>query len=196
MLKIFSSIKWLALLAITVLAIIIILTLKNSPKAPDAKMSRTLISELIPVIELCNLEIVEDIPIKGHIGSKHIFARVTLNGNISFDLDNLETHMSCDTLVIMLPREKVEVKESTAPGSYEVIDTWNEKLFGSDTFSTLEENEIKRLVAQNFKKRIYAKGYVKRARAEAVESIRDMMSYMLKTPVKVIDPSPSGNIKG
>ena len=74
-------------------------------------------------MELCTVEFIEDVPIKAHIGTRHIFARTTLSGFISFDLDSAATRMKGDTIVVILPPETVEIHESTQPGSYEVIDT-------------------------------------------------------------------------
>lgn len=190
--KLLSILRWTVLLGIVAAVICLCITFKNSPKASNFKHHASLVTELRPAMELCTVEIIEDVPIKGHIGTKHIFARTTLNGYISFNLDSIATTMSGDTLVVVLPSETVEIRESTQPDTYEVIDTWNEKLLGSSKFTAAEENAIKRKVVENFRKAVYAKGYVRQARADAVATLGQMLPAMSPTPVKIVDPAPGG----
>lgn len=160
----------------------------------DKSMRRALISEITPMVRLCSLDIHEDMPVRGHVGPKHIFARVTVNGTITFDLENLEIDERGDTLLVTLPREIVEIYESTDPGSYKVIDTWNDEFLGSGIFTTAEENAIKAKVRDIFRRKVYAKGYVRRARAEAVTNLSSMLSGVTGRPVIVTDPTPEGTI--
>lgn len=76
-----------------------------------------------------------------------------------------------------------------------MIDTWNEKLLGSTKFTTAEENDIKRKVIDNFRRKIYAKGYVRQARADAAATLSQMLSAMSASPVEVTDPAPGGYFK-
>lgn len=190
--KIISILRWLAVIAVIALIAFIAAKWSSAPEASNFKMQQALVTDLKSAMELCTVEIIEDVPIKGHIGSKHIFARATINGQISFNLDSIHTTMKGDTIIVSLPPERVEVSESTAPGSYEVIDTWNEKLLASSKFSTEEENRIKRIVADNFRKKIYAKGYVRQARLDALETLGAMLPALTTSPVRIIDPSPAG----
>lgn len=190
--KLLNTLRWCLLIVLIAIIVIIAVRLKNAPEVSGIKFRDAMITELKPAIELCTVEIIEDVPVKGHIGTKHIFARATLCGYISFDLDSIKTDLHGDTLIVALPPEIVEIHESTLPGSYEVIDTWNEKLLGSSKFTAEEENAVKRKVADNFRKTIYAKGYVSQARADAVTTLNQMLSATTAIPVKVIDPSPEG----
>lgn len=190
--KILSILRWGVLLTLTAIVIILCMEFKKSPEASNFKIHDALVTDLRPAMELCTVEIVEDVPVKGHIGTKHIFARTTLNGYISFDLDSISTSSVGDTIVVSLPHEIIEIRESTRPGSYIVIDTWNEKLLGSSQFTTAEENAVKRKVIENFRKKIYAKGYVRQARKDAVETLRQMLPVISTSPVKIIDPVPGG----
>ena len=108
-----------------------------------------------------------------------------------FDPDSIARDSRGDTLVVTLPREIVEIHESTEPDSYEVIDTWNDRFLGSDKFTAAEENEIKRKAVANYRRRIYAKGYVKRARAEARQNLQALLAATTGRPVIVIDPTPA-----
>ena len=193
--KLLSILRWTVLLALTATVIFLAIRFKNSPEASTHKIQQALVTEIKPAMELCTVEFIEDVPIKAHIGTRHIFARTTLSGFISFDLDSAATRMKGDTIVVILPPETVEIHESTQPGSYEVIDTWNEKLLGSKKFTTAEENDIKRTVTDNFRRKIYAKGYVRQARADAAATLTQMLSAMSASPVEVTDPAPGGYFK-
>lgn len=163
-----------------------------SPEVSRVTLHEAKISDVSPMLRLCSVEIYDDVPIKGSIGPRHIFARVALNGSISFDLDNVNISESGDTLNVTLPREIVDVYESTAPGSYQVIDTWTDDFFGSANFTTEEENKIKGKVRDNYRRGIYAKGHVRRARKEAVENLTSLLSGLTGKTVIVNDPSPEG----
>lgn len=163
------------------------------PGRESDTMRRTMISQVTPMVQLCTLDIYEDMPIRGSVGSKHIFALVTLNGSVSFDLEKMEFFERGDTLFVTLPPETVEIYESTDPASYRVIDTWNDNLLGSGTFTTAEENAVKAKVRDNFRHRIYARGYVCRARAQAVSNLSAMLPGLTGKTVIVSDPSPEGS---
>ena len=165
-----------------------------SPAAASrTNLHKTEVADIRALVELCTVEITEDIPVKGHVGPKHLFARQTVNGSISFDLDKLEiTEDSDSALTVVLPPEIVEIHESTEPNSYEVIDVWNENLLGSAVMTTAQENAIKRKVCDNFRKKIYTKGYVRRARSEARSSLSVLLGALTGKNVTVTDPSPEG----
>ncbi len=160
---------------------------KSSPEVSRTRMEDAKITDISPMLQLCSVEMVEDVPIKAHIGSRHIFAKVTLVGNISFDLNDIQMSQTGDTLRVSLPKEIVEVMESTEPGSYQVIDTWNDRMLRSSHFTTAEENAIKAKVKSNYVNSIYRRGYVKRAREEAVENLTAMLRAATGQPVIVTD---------
>lgn len=166
----------------------------RSPKPSRVAVHEAKIADVVPMLKLCSVEIYDDVPIKGSIGSRHIFARAALNGSISFDLENVSMTDSGDTIRLTLPREIVEVYESTAPGSYLVIDTWNDNIFGSSKFSAAEENAVKRKVLDSYRRSIYRRGYVERARKEAVGNLTSMLSGLTGKTVIVTDPTPKGSM--
>lgn len=165
-----------------------------SPEASRVTMHQAKITDISPMLRLCTVEIYDDVPVKGSIGPRHIFAKAALNGSISFDLENIRMTESGDTVSVTLPREIVEIYESTAPGSYQVIDTWNDNYFASSNFTTAEENTIKAKVRENYRKNIYAKGYVERARKEAVENLTSLLTGLTGKTVIVNDPTPKGTL--
>lgn len=166
----------------------------SAPEASHVTMEKAKITDLAPMLRLCSVEIYDDVPVKGNLGSKHIFAKTTLNGSISFDLENIQMTESGDTLNIILPKEIVDVYESTDPGSYRVIDTWNDSYFGSSNFSNSEENSIKAKARENYVKEIYKKGYVERARMEAVDNLTTLLTGLTGKTVIVNDPTPKGSL--
>ncbi|MCI9285738.1 MAG: DUF4230 domain-containing protein [Muribaculaceae bacterium] len=193
--KVVNTLRWLTILAVVVLAGVAAAWWYFSPEANRFTMHEAKISDLKPMVRLCSMDIYEDVPIKGHIGPRHIFARAALNGTVTFDLEQLKSEERGDTLIVTLPPEIVEIYESTEPGAYKVIDTWNENFFGSNHFTTEEENTIKSKVRDNFRKKVYAKGYVKRARAEARQNLTDMLGGLTGKRVIVNDPTPEGRYR-
>lgn len=166
---------------------------KDEERADRVRMREAMIAELQSMARLCSMDIIEDVPIKGQIGTKHIFAKTTLNGTISFDLEGVNPEWRGDSVLLTLPKEIVEVYESTEPGAYQVIDTWNTGLFGSARFSTAEENLVKGKVKENFRNSLYRRGDVKRARAEAVENLTSMLTALTGKRVIVTDTMPEGS---
>lgn len=158
----------------------------QSPEADRVRMHEASVSDVRAMARLCSVDIYEEIPVKGHIGKRHLFARMRIMGSISFDLDSLEMTERGDTLVVSLPEPIVEIREATDPDSYRVIDTWNEGLLGSSYFTTAEENEMKGRVLAGYRDALYRKGHVSRASSEAARNLADMLSGLTKRPVKVI----------
>ncbi len=150
------------------------------------------VREVKDMVRLCTVEIYEEVPVRGHVGDRHLVAREVLVGSISFDLDGLRLDMTADTIHVTLPREIVEVRESTEPGAYVVIDNWNDRLFGRANITAEEENMMKKLTLDSFIRAVYSKGYVRRARAEAVSNLTSMLTSFTGRPVVVTDPSPEG----
>lgn len=193
-----KTIKWLTLLICVIgviWGVIWIFNRYNASKRelPVAKIEPARIVDVRPMVELCSMEIYEDVPVKAHIGKRHIFARETLTGSISFDIDSISTRWCGDTLVVALPPEKVTVYESTDSDSYKVIDTWNDQWLRSSNFTTAEENDIKRKVVEAWRLSLYDRGYVKRARNEAVKNLEGMLRpFVDGKEVRVEDPSPAG----
>lgn len=187
-------IKWLTLLALAAGVIWLISWMRHGKEEiPPAQIEAARVIDVRPMVKLCSVEVYEDIPIKARIGKRHIFARTTLRGNISFDLEKTRSRWSGDTLVVTLPPEKVEIYESTESGAYKVIDTWNDQLLGSSNFTTAEENEIKRRVVAAWRDSIYARGYVKRARREAVANLKAMLGPFAEgKEIRVEDLQPEG----
>lgn len=165
-----------------------------TPKEEDRDIMDSTVKEIKSMVKLCSADIYEEVPIKASIGNRHIFARVTLKGTISFDIERLDIDQEGDTLHVALPPEEIEILESTDKDSYIVIDTWSDKLMGNSRFTTEEENKIKEKVKQNAIKNIYAKGYVRQARAEAAANLGNMISTLTTKPVKVTDPTPGGKM--
>lgn len=163
-----------------------------APSGSRVTLHDATIKEVKDMARLCTVEIYEEVPVRGHVGQRHLVAREVLVGNISFDLEGLAMDASSDTIRVTLPREIVEIRESTEPGSYTVIDNWNDSFMGNPNITTEEENKMKKLTLDSFVKAVYAKGYVKRARAEAVANLTSLLSSMTGKPVVVTDPSPEG----
>ncbi len=142
--------------------------------------------------DLCSVEILSDIPVKGSIGTRNFFARQTIKGSISFPLDSLSIDADTDTIRLFLPPEKVQFLESTAANSFRVIDVWNTNIFGSSTLNNNEENYIKQKAIDNATSRLYLDGTVSKARSEACSQLESLLCITLNRPVVVSDTTPKG----
>ena len=166
----------------------------TAQEVSNVTMQDARITDVAPMLRLCSVEIYDDVPVKGDIGDRHIFARMALNGSISFDLDSISMTENSDTLKLILPKEIVTVYESTDKNSYQVIDVWCDSFFGSANLTTTEENKIKARVRDNYRSDIYRKGYVERARKEAAENITSLLKGLTGKTVIVDDPTPKGTL--
>ena len=104
-----------------------------------------------------------------------------------FPLDSLDIDMEADTIRIKLPKEKVEILESTDPSSFEVIDTWNTDLLGSSVLTNSEESYLKDQARKAAIKSLYTDGTIKRARREASSRLTDFIGMITGKPVVVCE---------
>ncbi|MDE5814354.1 MAG: tetratricopeptide repeat protein [Muribaculaceae bacterium] len=145
---------------------------------------------------LCSMEIYNEVPVLDTVNYKVMFAVQKQSGSISFDIEHLEVDDTADTIRMQLPREIVNVYESTAKDAWQVIDT---KAIGpmailrSNKFTLEEENRVKAKLKAKSIKRLYSNGTVRQARKDAVDNLTRLMEAVYKKPVIVIDPTPDGS---
>lgn len=164
---------------------------RDTTESTNMSVSETRLSEIKEMIRLCTLEVRDDIAFKDSINGKWIFARNTVNGYIRFNLEDLTYETRNDSVFVILPREEIEIYESTADNAYEVIDTWDNSLLGLGKMTAAEETAIKKRMAERYRLSFYDKGYVSRARQSAVNTLNSLLG-MMDGNIRVIDPSPSG----
>lgn len=165
----------------------------SPPPQQPLDMKSAVVSQIEPMVRLSSIELYRDLPVKATIGKRHLVARLTAQGAISFDLDKLQKRVSGDSLLVTLPPEIVEVHESTQPNAYEVIDTWSDKFLGSSQITAAEENIAKLKTIESYKRSLYLDGTVRRARAEAKANITALMHKLAPgVTVLVTDPTPNG----
>lgn len=160
---------------------------RSSTESTNMAISETKLSEIKDMLKLCTMEVRDDVAIKDSINGKWIFAKATVNGYIRFDLEKLDYQVKNDSVVIILPPEEIEIYESSANNSYEVIDTWNASMLDLRRMTAAEETAIKKRMARKYKASFYDKGYVNRARASAVETLTRLLS-IIDPKITVIDP--------
>lgn len=145
------------------------------------------------VANLCGMEIYREETVLDTIHGKVIFAIWKIQGRILFDVEGLPSQLKVgednqgDTIHIRLPKERVELLESTAPGSWRVVDTRNLSLFGSGSLTPEEENAVKRRALARVRKSLYTDGTVGRARTEASATITRLLTPLLSCPI-LVDP--------
>lgn len=164
---------------------------RSGEGSTNMTVSETKLSEIKEMVKLCSLEVRDDVAIKDSIDGKWIFAKNTINGYIRFDLEKLDYQLRNDSVFIFLPPEEIEVYESSSPNSYEVIDTWDNTLFGLRKMTSDEETAIKKRMADSYKASFYEKGYVRRARESAVNTLNRMLG-MMDGNITVVDLKPDG----
>ncbi len=191
--KIVKNIKFILVACAVIVVGILAVMLLRTPEKSAKEISPAMIRDIRRMVELCALEVRDEIGVKDTINGKGIFAKIIVDGYISFDLESIDYTMpndTSDTLFIYLPPEKVTVYEAARPNSYEVMDQWSIN-FMSQPLTNEEENIIKDKWKSNFTGLMYRKGYVKRARASAVETLGKLFSA-INDKVAVVDNYPEG----
>lgn len=194
--------KWIRILVVlAALAAIsvVVWKLDFGNEQRDYKTEPARIKSIREMIDLCAVDINEEIPIKDSINGKWIVARQKVAGRIRFDLDSLRIEERGDTTFVYLPPERVEVLENASPGAYEILDSWDGRrpIFGR-VLTTAEENALKRRWQRRIVRRIYDRGYVRQARSNAVGTLTPLFRALKgpfgkQGPVVVVDPTPSGS---
>lgn len=163
----------------------------NSAPAESTKMTLTpaRIRSVTQMARLTSLELDEETGLKDTINGKGIFAIVKLKGTISFDVENLRIDsVGIDSLRVFLPKEKIEYLESTDSASYRIVDVWNIKYpYITAKLSTAEENTLKKRLIKRKISQAYSKGYIKRARENAVATLNSIYSAMPGVKIEVVD---------
>ncbi|MBD5356939.1 MAG: hypothetical protein HDR88_08060 [Bacteroides sp.] len=168
----------------------------RTPENVSYKTQSAKVKAISNMVELCTTDIHEEIPIKDSINGKWIVARQVVEGRIRFDIERLKTETQGDTLIVYLPRERVDILENASPNAYQVLDTWDGKsMMFPRTLTAAEENAVKKRWQNRIRKKLYARGYVKRARHEAVNTLIPLITAMQApgTTVMIIDPTPAGS---
>lgn len=153
--------------------------------------------DLRPIAELCSMEIYREAIVSDTVNNKAIYGIQKQQGRITFDIEELPDEvrvainstdsLASDTLRLHLPKEKVEILESTEKGSWRVIDTKNLKLFGSNRMTPEEENIVKRHAIESARRKLYQDGTVATARREAAATLQALASQLTGRPVIVSD---------
>lgn len=194
--------KWIYLilfLALVAIVAIVVVKITTPSDTPVYKTEHARIKNITQMVELCTADIHEEWAVKDSVNGKWIVARQTIEGRIRFDLDSLRIEKRGDTTVVYLPRERVDIMESASPGAYEVLDAWDGRnLIFERTLTAAEENILKSRWQRRARGRIYKRGYVRDARANAVKSLTPLLNAMRgptgeEGPVIIVDPTPQGN---
>ena len=137
--------------------------------------------------ELATLDFHEEVAVKDNADGKWIVARMTVDGSVKYDMENVSLENHGDTLTLHLPAEKFEILESTSPGAYIVIDTWDAErpVFGRK-LSTAEENAIKQRARKRLEATLRKRGYVQRARDNASAALLPLLRRLAPDSVAVV----------
>lgn len=190
MFKIYKYIILLVCLAVVAVAGVLVYYHFNSE--PEYIVEKGKIADIRQMARLCSVDIYREVVVVDTVGTKVMCAIQKQQGSVTFDLDSLASDLSADTVRVVLPRETVEINESTEPNSWQVIDTRNMSLIGSGTFTAAEDNAVKSKLKARAIRSVYKDGIVKRARAEARENLRNLLAQLTGKPVIVSDPAPEG----
>lgn len=188
MIKIFRFVILLIIIAVGGFALWYFFTAKD--KTEEIVTLPANAANPVEMARMCAVEIYREMPVLDTLNNKVLFAVQKQTGSISFDFDNLRIDETNDTVRVFLPKEVIDIRESTEPGSWQVIDT---KAIGalallrSDKFTLEEENVIKRRIHRKSIQRLYKNGTVAKARKQAAENLRRLLEPIYRKPVIVID---------
>lgn len=195
--------KWIRVIVVLIIvavAVVVAVKLATSESEKSEYITQAArIKNISQMVDLCTADIHEEVAVKDSINGKWIVARQTIKGHIRFDLDSLRFEQRGDTTIVFLPPERVDIFENADPSSYEVLDVWDgRRPIFERTLTAAEENTLKTRWQQRARKRVYARGYVKDARANAVASLTPLLNAMKgpygdQSPVIIVDPTPDGN---
>ncbi len=146
------------------------------------------LKEIKEMARLATLDFHEEIAVKDQVDGKWIVARMTVEGSVKYDLDSLSLVQRPDTLILNVPAERFEILESTAPSSYEVLDTWDSErpVFGRK-LTAAEENAVKKRAASRLENTLRSRGYVNRARENARSVLTPLLRRLAPDSLTVID---------
>lgn len=156
------------------------------------------INQIKSMVRLCSVDIYGEMTVTDTVDDRMIVAIQKQQGSISFDIEQLKVDTVGDTLRVALPREVIELKESTEPNSWQVIDTkyvGSMAIFHSDKMDASQENRAKANIHRKAVDRLYRDGTVRKARAEAVENLSRFLQTIYDSPVIVTDSTPDGSRK-
>ncbi len=156
-------------------------------KAPEVEVAPAKVNHLATIARLCTVELYSEVPVLDTVGSKVIFGIQKQKGRISFDLETLNINAEADTIIVRLPKEKIELFESTDPHSWEVVDTKNLNVFGTSKLTAEEDNAVKRKIAAKSEARLYKDGTVARARKEGKATLERLLTAFYGRPAIVTD---------
>ncbi len=165
------------------------------PEKISYKTQSAKVKAISSMVELCTADIHEELPIKDSINGKWIVARQVVDGRIRFNIEQLKIEEKGDTMLVYLPRERVDILENAGPDAYQVLDTWDGRsMLFPRTLTASEENAVKKRWQNRIRKKIYSRGYVARARREAVATLAPLLQAMSEpgSTVIIIDPTPNG----
>lgn len=185
-----KQIIWpLAITAVIIAAVVCAIAFRPAPE-PKIEVSPGVVHDIKSYVRLCSVDIYTEVPVLDTINDKVIFGIQKQSGNISFDIEGLRADTVGDTVRVVLPREIVEIYESTEPNSWEVVDTKNISTLGflkSSRLTAEEENMVKRNIKVRSLRRLNEDGTIKRARTEAAENLRSLLEKVYRKPVVVSD---------
>lgn len=151
------------------------------------------IEEIKEAVKLSALDITTEEIFKDTVNIKGIVSRARARVYIHFDMEELPITERGDTLIVQLPPEIIDVYESTGNG-FQILDVWNLQFPDEPVDTPLnntEENIIKRKLKQRITDQMYEKGYVKRARENAIHSLAILFSRF-RDHVVIVDNYPDG----
>lgn len=183
------------LLLIIILALLIVVGRLVYKKTSVSSVSTlpAKVEEIKQAVKLSTLDITTEEIFKDTINNKGVVLRIKANVYIRFDMENIPMTERGDTLFVQLPRETIDIYESSRNG-YQVLDVWYLALPHEPVptqLSPAEENKIKQRAKQHIENQMYEKGYVKRARENALHSLGALFSKF-RDNVVILDYYPDG----
>ena len=195
--------RWIKALAAILAAVILgyviwYFTREEAPR--DYSTREATIKQIESMVDLCTLDIHEEMAVKDSINGKWIVARQTIKGRVRFDLDSLHIEYRGDTTFVYLPPERVEELEDASPQAYEVFDSWDGSRVSIRPHSDCCRGErFETPLAEAGRLTGYTPEATSDERENAMASLRPLFSAMRASGaaghVMIVDPAPGGYMR-
>ena len=191
-------VKAVILIAILLFLIVGFFTVRNiilkRQQETTHKVLYSAITDVRSVVRVTSLEGIRSVPVHYEKDGVGAFGVGTYRFRITYDVDQMDSYVHGDSIIVRLPKEKITILEDESQG-FKVLDVWGTNIFsrfiGPD-LSVDRENRMRATAMAQVDSDLRSQGIVKQARDHAMTLITDMLSLVPGTVIVLgpDDPLP------